>query len=680
MGSTFAAVHVKGCPLAEVLRLVDAELEESGATRLDPDAPETAIERRVLVFEDAGWVVVADEDQESSVERGEELALALSAALETDAIAINVFHSDAATLARFRRGDRIGSFEVPEGATRDEASGHARVSTRFLADLALAPEGRAELDAGLLADYTFPEATTHRAAELVGVTWAGAGARYLWADPPPGAKKLRYRSPEAEVAAPMMVDWRPPGDEGRDIRLSAVAEVAVCVGMPLEGKLVVDVTAHAGPRVDGLAVELRGPALALLDVGAVCGWNPVLDAQGGQRTEIVESPVERRGDALVARFPRAFVAPGGHAVLGGTSAAAFRAWTQALHAQSNNRFLFRLQAAARTAGSGDLEVTLTNLAGDPLDATPARVRFDVTPAPRVPLLPVPPDPSAPHVTARLLEDVERYGGDAFVCGWIGFDAPFAEVRGWLFDAASALGRWLARGAPLQISITAAGTHPQLGERFGAEDHLASDRRFALVEKYLAVEADVRLHAPFEVGANDPSFVRLRHQPDGTTIFEPAMRASLVEQGRMTERIVPVDLLFALPRPGSEDEARALGDRLDGLFAAAADLGSCVGGFAGPAGEAPWDDVSAYEQVAGTHFGHDHVDVVSRHARSPGWRVVVPRAATPAIESVAGVTRADLPAGALLRSSARHPFAMTDADREAVERAVLGCLRVPPTEK
>lgn len=674
MGSTFAAVHVKGRSLAEVVRLVDDELEEEGASRLAADAAETATERRILVFEDSGWVVVADEDQESSAEIGEARALHLSAALETDAIAVNVFHSDAALLARFRRGERVGAFEVPEGAVLDEATGHAHVAAKFLGDLALTSEGRAELEGGLLADYTFPEATMHRAAELVGMTSSGAGARYLWGAPPPGAKRLRYAPPKEEEVAPVAVEWRPPGDDGRDIRITAAAEVTLCVGMPVDERMVVDVTAHAGARVDGLAVELRGSALALLDVEAVCGWNPVLDAGGGQRTEIIEAPIERRGDALVARFPRSFVAPGGQPTLGGTSAAAMRAWTEALRAQSHNRFLFRLRGAPKAEGVGELVIAMTNLAGEPLDATPFTVSFEVTPAPRMPLVRVAPDSSSRHDAARRLTDAQRYAGDAFLCGYVGFDGPFSELEEWLLDAGTALARRLAR-QPLEISVTAAGTHPKLKARFGFEHHLASDRELSLVPKNLAVEADVRLHVPYDAGGDNTAHVRLRHQPHGTTIFEAAMRQSLAEQGRMP-RIVPIDLIFALPRPDAPEERRALGDLVHRLFSEAADITSCVGGFVGPAGEAPWDDMSAYEHFAGLHFGHDHADTARRYARSPGWRVIVPREAAVSIDEVASVTRTDLAAGTLLCVAGKDPFAMTDADREASERAVLRCLRAP----
>jgi hypothetical protein len=385
---------------------------------------------------------------------------------------------------------------------------------------------------------------------------------------------------------------------------------------------------------------------------------------------VIEAPVEARGDALIARFPRSFVAPAALATLRGRSAAAMRAWAEAMRAQGNNQFLFRLQAAPRAAGSGELEIRLTNLAGEALDAEPLRVRLAIDPGPRMPLVPSAPADASRHARLRRLTDAQKYPGNAVLFGFIGFDAPYAELAEWLLDAATVLARRIARGGPLQIHITAAGTHPEVSARFGPEHHLASDKAFALVAKHLAVEADVKVQHPYDDrGRRDGSFVRVRHQPRGTTIFDADTRARLAELGP-SSRIVPLDLFFAVARPSAPEEGAALGDLVDRLFVEAADFASCVGGFVGPVGEAFWDDVSAYEQVAGTHSGHDHVDVVRRHVRSPGWRVIVPREATASIDDVAGIARTDHAAGALLRAPGKNPFLMSDADREASERAVL----------
>lgn len=663
MGATFGAVHVKGAGLDEVVEAIVDDLGDRGFERLSDDAPASDVERRVVVFEDGGWTVVADEDATLDADRADELGCELSERFETDAIVIGVFHSDTAILARYVGGEERGRFQVPEDGKLDEASGHRRIATKFLADLATSAQAKKELSAGLLGDWTFPEQTVFAAAERIGLPHPGASA-----SAPPSEKKkpkkkanvvrLRFALPQEEEASvvPEAIAWRPPGTSDHAI---FIAPVVTCVGMPLMDFVTVQVEAYAGERIEDLTIELSGTALGLMDVSALAGWNP--DIGPGRQTEIMVVELERSGDARgvrTARFPKASLAPAPHPTLAGTSAAALRAWSAALHDRSKNLFVFHLRGKASAAGKGELAIRILDREGRPLDTNDARVAFDVAPAPRMPVLP--PGAAAqtvlagddPHAARRIVTAAQTYAGDAWLCGWLGFDAPFAAHDAFLLESASALASWIGRSA-LEVSITSAGTHPKVKKRFSPGDRLGD---FSVVTKHLADEADVKLHVSYEdianesrSGAADGSYVCLRHQPHGTTVFDAATRAALPSRGP-EQRIVPLDLSFAIRRPKDDAACAELAAVVDAIVAKAASSGAaCVGAFVAAMGGVLGDYGTPYEELVGVH-DHERVDVVRKRPRSPGWRVV-------------------LPGRGLVKSPAATPFAMTDLDREAIERAV-----------
>lgn len=687
MGSTFGAIHVRTARRERAVAAVTALLEELGFTQLGAEDAEGDDERRVLIFEDAGWVTIADEELDDDAT--ELLGLHVSEALATDAIAIRVFHSDTADLIRYRHGEPVGSFQVPEGATHDEATGQRSVDATFLVDLVegtTREDARSEL-ATFRADYTFPEETVIRAASLVGIPHPEAGAAYLWHRAPPNATKLRFAQPEGTVTEPTGFAWAPPGSEGHTQHLAGPDEHTTSVGMPLYEQVTFILRAHAGERHEGIVVELSGPGALLLDVTEVAGWNP--DLTPGAETEIMAVPLVAsqegdRGCVLRATFPRATVAPQVHPTPTGSSAAAMRAWQAALHAQSKNQFVFHLRGTAKTAGEGALVVRVTDLEGRPLDANEKHVALSFTRPARPPLLPAKVQAreasanashdsvSAAHFARRNALSVESCGGSDRVVGWVGFDASFDVVGPWLLQAATVLGSILARAAgPLDVSVTTAGTHPTM-QAF-TEGHALSDET-ALV-RYLASEADVELRVPFAAmfdedgkpAPRDPSSVSLRHQPHGTTTFTPELREQL-RAHRPPERIVPVDLSFSLSRAVAARDAD-FGDTLDRLLRAAAEIPGCVGGFVSPMGAGFPDEQTPYEALVGFGTGLV-VDKIRARPRSPGWRVLVPNAAAGAIALHTGVTRTQTTAGVLLATAASDPFAMTDAEREAIERTLL----------
>lgn len=698
MGATFGAVHVAGMHLDRVVDALASALEEQGFERLADDEPEGGDERRILLFEDRGFTVVADEDLTMDAGRADTLGRDLSAELETDVVAITVFHSDTAILARFRAGDEVGRFQVPEDGELDDETGHRRIATKFLADLAITEDAKKELEQGLLGDHTFPEETVALAAARIGLPHPRAGASTLWNDPPAGLEtvKLRFALPEAddEVAAePRAVAWLPPGAKAHAIHVVAHGEHATCVGMPLYEHVTVQVEALEGERIDGITVELSGPALDLLDLPELAGWNP--DIGPGKKTEIHIVPLAdcpataaraanaRAAAARAARFPKVSIAPAPHPVPGGSSAAAMRAWQAALHERSKNLFVFHLRGTAREPGRGNLVIRVADGEGRPLDATEARIMFDVAPAPRMPVLPpnafaVTAD--APHGVRRAVTAAQQYSGNASVGGWLAFDASFAELGAFLLESASTLASWLARGRgeDLEISITSAGTHPKMKRRFRDGDRLAD---FTIVTRHLATEAAVDVHVPYASrtpdardGGGDSSSVRVRHQPHGTTIFDAATRASFASAG-VSKRTVPLDVSFSIRRPATASACADLAACIDRIFAQAAEIGACVGGFAAPMGNGSVDRTTPYEELVGLHE-HEELEVIRRRPRSPGWRVIVPRDAKPCDAVDAEGTGHDstckkVAAGVLVESAAATPFAMSDREREAVERAIVG---------
>jgi hypothetical protein len=672
LGSTFGAVHIRNASAARLGKLVRRSVESEGCTLLEPSADESETDRRVLVFEEGGWGVVADEDLECTQEAGELLARELSRSLKTDAVSISVLHSDYALLSRFRGGRRLGGFRVPDDARRDRRSGHAFVQTKFLASLAVSKEAKASLERGLLADHTFPEETVREAAELIGLPCPGAGAGRLWREPPDGALKLRFAPPGPEEIEDDGMDFRPPGAK-HDIFLSSQEQLSLRVGEPLHDRLTVSAQAFAGPRVEGLGVELSGTGLALLDVLEVTGWNPMVNLDGAaSKTEILVARLETPSDASRrAFFPEAFVAPAPQPTLLGTSAAAFRAWSAALSESGRNQFYFDLSGAASRPGTGDLRVRLLDRQGDPLDTNEVHVSLEVGAAPRIPVTPRPVAiPDDPHLARRLIQSASDYGGSSFLCGWIGFDEAWAELFNWILDQASQLAAVLARRNPLEVGLTSAGTHPTVSARFGPEDHLAKGKRFGIVTRTLAVEGSAEL-----LGSYDPSKVEVRHQPHGATLFDAETRAHLAAL-RPEARVVPVDLGFALSRPDSPRERQEIAALVDRVFVEAAARPDCVGGFAAPLGSVPHGDCTPYEEIVSAHNLGDQLEVVRRYVRCPGWRVIVPRPATARLARLEGITCTETAAGALLRSVSIDPFEMSDADREAAERAVVGCIAVP----
>jgi hypothetical protein len=311
-------------------------------------------------------------------------------------------------------------------------------------------------------------------------------------------------------------------------------------------------------------------------------------------------------------------------------------------------------------------VSLFSLTREPLDVVPSSVAVEVRPQPRLPLL--------PRASAfdgdeeRTLRDAEAYATGELVTAWVGFEASFGELEHWILERATTFARLLAEAEPLHVQLTTAGTHPRVGKPFVFNDDLLA-KRFALARKHLAnegaLELSPRLKVDFESERGVRGFVRVAHEPNGPTLFTPEMREALGAATAM-KKPVPVTLEVCLPR------FLASSAELDALLDAAASRPDCIGGFVAQTDLSYAGSLAPYERLAQTTH-RDSVEQLKRRVRSPGWRVIVPREAVPNVRREPSVEVIEVAAGLLLRSRAADPFTMTDAERESVERVLLGCI-------
>ncbi len=666
MGSTFSAVHVRGIKAKALAESFEAWVLEAGAyERLDDDAPESESDRRVLVFDDGkGWGVVADADFEFDLDAARDAARALSKTHATDAVLISVHHSDTALLERFSKGRTRGSVRVPEDAKGNRKTGHKEISASFLKDLAEDADDRRALDAPFLADRTFPEDTVLDVAQRAGLAAAGAGARYLWHEPPKGARKLRFAALEAEPVP--MFDFRPPGAEGQAMSLHHQPSVEGCVGMPLGDFLNFTLQAHEGGRIEGLRVEFSGPAMASLAVERATGWNPQI-SNDGVPTEITESPLTREGERWIAIFPKGFVEGQGVPSMADMSPAAFRQWSQALATHHLRQFHFSLTSSVCAAGTSELRVKVTRLDGTPLPVAEGIVTIAARPAPRLPLLPA--SKKAVADDRLRVEARETYGSQASLIGWLAFDARWPELSERLLELTTTVSRLLVGKGELELSVTSAGTHPSVPKRFRKASHL-TDKDFSVAVKHLAKEAQVNLHLPYDAMLQrmEPAgFVLLSHQPNGSTVFDPEMRRQLYAS-HPQPKLPPLELSFSLPAVTGP----AL-QSLEALMEAAVSNPSCVGALLSPSGRMPHPGTLPWETLTGQHRFVENLELVREHVRAPGWLTLAPGASARRVEPNARVEVKQVPSGALLKSRAESPGAMTDEDRAAMERAVLPAL-------
>jgi hypothetical protein len=177
-------------------------------------------------------------------------------------------------------------------------------------------------------------------------------------------------------------------------------------------------------------------------------------------------------------------------------------------------------------------------------------------------------------------------------------------------------------------------------------------------------ADVSLRA----GAYDSGItVEISHQPEGSNYYP--------DKGQC-ERYPRVQIAWSCPRPRNAGSARSLGRAAADLLTRAGNIGGNLGGVVFVAGsssglptfETPW------ESLVGTRPNAGAPPTLRAHVRSPGYAVLVPEGALAKLpDAPVRVDVRRLEHGALLTTAGEEPFT---ADREPMERAVLGLLRQP----
>lgn len=286
-------------------------------------------------------------------------------------------------------------------------------------------------------------------------------------------------------------------------------------------------------------------------------------------------------------------------------------------------------------------------------------------------------------------------GDAFAVGWIGFGVPLEAVRGAALGIAGGMARALMEAwgiDALGCSVITAGEHraPEVSlERGGRLDGEGLREVIEALEDEAIVTlatggappgfAAMLERMPPELAAElvaegipeeDRGAIVIRHEPRGPTMLDRAFREGL---GGAALQVVPVEIAWTIARPEEEGARRALSAAMEAAVLEAAREPRCIGAFAGASGAA-WngEGPTPFEVSAGVGeaAGHRSAAWMRSHARSPGWRAVIPAGAMAragGAEELATVEA--VAAGLLVSSAAVDAFSMGEEHRAAVERIV-----------
>jgi hypothetical protein len=262
---------------------------------------------------------------------------------------------------------------------------------------------------------------------------------------------------------------------------------------------------------------------------------------------------------------------------------------------------------------------------------------------RMPLLP----PRLRGPSAADVHHAAAYAGREFAVGWVGFDAG-ARAR----PAVSLLGRLVESLVPLlgEGGVRGRWSRDDVVKASGALFDPPGARRWCV--EALASRGAVELEA---AGGR----IWAAHHPVSSS---------------MAFEAVPILVGWSIRRPGEQAARARIAEVMDDAIRRAADERSCIGAIATAQGrdQSPHNGSYPYEELARLAPGGIRAQWVRGHTRSPGWRVIVPRAAVPAVRilpsSRANVRVEHVAAGSLVLARAADPFATGDV--EALERCVL----------
>jgi hypothetical protein len=138
--------------------------------------------------------------------------------------------------------------------------------------------------------------------------------------------------------------------------------------------------------------------------------------------------------------------------------------------------------------------------------------------------------------------------------------------------------------------------------------------------------------------------------------------------------VPLEIGFSIARPGAERSERAIAHAMSTMIEAAADVEGCLSAIV-TAQDAPLTLAAGelpYEALAGTAPRARDATWLRSHVRSPGWQILVPRAAVRLLSRPPdALTLERVASGLLVKIDTATPFAC--GPRADVERWLLPVL-------
>jgi hypothetical protein len=138
--------------------------------------------------------------------------------------------------------------------------------------------------------------------------------------------------------------------------------------------------------------------------------------------------------------------------------------------------------------------------------------------------------------------------------------------------------------------------------------------------------------------------------------------------------IPAVLAWSVPKSATDAARSELAAAMDAAMMRALAAEACIGACAIGTGRGRTRASAAlpYEVIAGTDAGGLRLEWVRTHVRSPGWRVLVPKAVASRLprKKPAGVELRRGPAGVLVASTAPDVFAQLHQEAEPLERHLL----------
>jgi hypothetical protein len=255
------------------------------------------------------------------------------------------------------------------------------------------------------------------------------------------------------------------------------------------------------------------------------------------------------------------------------------------------------------------------------------------------LLPVLPRPKKGAKPRKALEaDVAAYRGRTHAVGTISFGAACALET--VSKLVSTFVRAFCPRGGLRVRVSRGTRSEVLGIRFSQTASISATQ--------LARGGTVELtESDFEVPLRP--------------LFWVTSRAPAPDDGDA----VRLSFGWCIARPGAERAEVAISEAMNAMVEAAADAKDCVAALVTAQGRplSLGASVLPYESLASTAGKADDARWLRRHVRSPGWRVLVPKARAGELSRPPppGVSLQRVRSGSLVSAVAATPFALTATD-------------------